>query len=130
MTSSSKIVQKGGKLLDLPLLTSTEKGGVGIFFFGGWAPGKGRVYPYFLGGLQTQCETMNTVSVIYILLCKLYEEDCFITFKRVKLFYCLKFVWNSETGSNLNSSLDRRNKMLKIFLLFRARHFVRTDNNK
>ena len=36
MTSSSTNSTKKGKLLDLPLITSTEKGGVGIdFFFGG-----------------------------------------------------------------------------------------------
>ena len=58
MTSNST---KRGKLLDLPLITSTEKGGRGCYrflFFGGGVPGKGW-YTYFLGGgLQTQGETM------------------------------------------------------------------------
>ena len=58
MTSSSKNSTKRGKLLDLPLITSTEKWGLASIFFG-WAPGKGW-YPYFLGGrLQTQGETMG-----------------------------------------------------------------------
>ena len=32
-------MQKRGKLLDLPLITSTEKGGLVSIFFG-WVPGK------------------------------------------------------------------------------------------
>ena len=47
MTSSTNSTKKG-KLLDLPMITSTEKGGVGIDFFGG-VPGKGGV-PLFSGG--------------------------------------------------------------------------------
>ena len=64
MTPSSTNSTKRGKLLDLTLITSTEKGEVGIDFFflgggggGGVAPGKGG-YPNFLGGLQTQGEAM------------------------------------------------------------------------
>ena len=61
MTSSSTNSTKRGKLLDLPLITSTEKGLVLIFFWG--VPGKGGV-PLFSGGgggggLQTQGETMS-----------------------------------------------------------------------
>ena len=57
---------------------------------------------------------------LYILLCKLYKEDCFITFKWIKLFYCLKLVWHSKTVGNLNSSLEHKKKMLNIlvFLFF------------
>ena len=62
MTSSSTNSTNRGKLLDLPLITSTEKGGgggggVGRIFLGG-VPGKGGV-PLFSGGLQTQSETLG-----------------------------------------------------------------------
>ena len=56
MTSSSENSTKREKVVGFTL-TSTEKGGWHQFYLGGLLEKGG--YPYFLGGLQTQGETMS-----------------------------------------------------------------------